>query len=304
METSPVVLGITLMLSGVLHAGSRSSANYSIAADAVESGGRRATSAAYTNDGSIGGVVGFSSVVSPAETMKHGYVGQLYEVKTNLQLGATPATINEASTRQINPYHILDDDSKLAISVAAVTWSVLSGPLSSINNSGVATAGIVFQDTAASVQGVHNGNTASLGVTVLNSSPDNYGSYSGDGLDDAWQNQHFGLNNPNAAPGVDADGDGQTNLFEFTAGLVPTSNASHFSFAIQPVVGQPGQHRVVFNPLNGGSGYVVKYKNALSDASWSTLTGATISDVGQQRTVTDPNASGTKKFYTVEITKP
>lgn len=43
-------------------------------------------------------------------------------------------------------------------------------------------------------------------------------------LDDAWQNQYFGLDNPLAAP--TADPDGETNSFEFTAGLIPSDPQS------------------------------------------------------------------------------
>ena len=65
------------------------------------------------------------------------------------------------------------------------------------------------------------------------------GSYAADGVGDDWQFQYFGLNNPNAAPLLDPDGDGQNNLFEFTAGLVPTNPLSRFLVSIAPVPGQP-----------------------------------------------------------------
>ena len=57
-----------LALAASLHAGPRTSANYSIPAEAADSGGRRATSANFTNDGSVGLIVGLSAVASPAET--------------------------------------------------------------------------------------------------------------------------------------------------------------------------------------------------------------------------------------------
>lgn len=262
------------------------------------------TSAAYTNEGSLGGVTGVSSVVSPAEVIKHGYVGQLYAVTNVVQLGATPTTVNEGSTRQVNAFQILDDASKLTINPTSVTWSVLSGPLNSISSGGVTAAGAVYQDTAASVQGVVAGNTLTLGLTVFNSNADNYGSYAGDGLPDDWQNLYFGLGNPNAAPGLDADGDGQTNLFEFSAGLSPTDHASRFTLGAQAVVGQANQRSLVFGPLVAGRTYTVKYKTDLAAASWTTLSGATTNDVGAQRTVTDPAASGSRKFYQIEVTTP
>ena len=93
---------------------------------------------------------------------------------------------------------------------------------------GLATAAIVYQNTAATAQGVYSGITGTLNLTVVNVNTDDIPGYSGDGIDDAWQAQYFGLNNPNAAPQLDPDGDGHTNLFENIAGLDPTSAASYF----------------------------------------------------------------------------
>lgn len=60
-------------------AGSRASGSYSIPADIADAGGHRATSTSYANDGSAAVVTGVSTVASPAETVKHGYIGQLSE---------------------------------------------------------------------------------------------------------------------------------------------------------------------------------------------------------------------------------
>ena len=96
------------LLAGAAHAGPRTSASYTIATDTADAGGRRATSASYTNDGSAGGVVGISTVAAPAETARHGYIGQLYEV-TGLVLSATPTTVNEGSTLPLSAAQLLDD---------------------------------------------------------------------------------------------------------------------------------------------------------------------------------------------------
>jgi hypothetical protein len=105
---------------------------------------------------------------------------------------------------------------------------------------------------------------------------------------------------------VDFDRDGQVNLFEFTAGLVPTDAASRFSITIAPVTGQPTQKRIIFNPLvlTGGGSSAVKFRPDLTTGTWTTLTGTTPGDAGAQRTVTDLNSTGVKKFYQVKITKP
>ena len=292
-----------LLTAAVAHAGPRTSTSYSILTDTTDSGGRRTTSAAYTHDGSLGGVSGISTVTVPAETVKSGYIGQLYEV-TALQLAATPATINEAATRQLSARQLLDDDSNLAVPAPSVAWSIASGPLSSISNAGLATAATVYQNTAASAQGAFAGLTGQLTLTVLNILPDNFGSYSGDGLDDSWQIQYFGLDNPLAAPLIDPDGDGQDNRFEFTAGLVPTDPLSRFLLEIKSVPGQPGQKNLVFSPRFQDRSYVVKSSTDLTAGSWGPTSVSAPSDNGTERTLTDTAATEPRKFYRVDITKP
>lgn len=284
-------------------AGPRTSAGYSITTDTTDSGGARATSAAYTNDASAGNVSGLSSVAAPAELAKSGYIGQLYEV-TALQLAASPTTINETGTRQLGASQLLDDLTTLGVSSSVVSWSVLNGPISSISAGGLATAATVYQNTNASVQGSYAGLNGSLNLTVLDTIADNFGGYAGDGLGDDWQVQYFGQPpNANAGPLVDFDGDGQDNRFEFIAGLVPTDALSRFQLRIEPVPGQPGQKNVIFSPLMSGRTYAVKSAATLGGAM-SPLSGSTTSDNGNERTVTDTAASGTAKFYTVEINKP
>ena len=285
------------------HAGPRTSASYNIPTDTTDAGGQRATSTSYSNDGSVGGVAGISTVSSPAQTAKAGYIGQLYEV-TALQLAASPATINETGTRQVSAAQVLDDDSTLAVSAASVTWSVMAGPLSGIDASGLATAATVFEDSAATAQGVFEGLTGQLALTVLDTIPDNFGSYAADGLDDAWQSQHFSGNPADAAPLLDPDGDGQNNFFEFTAGLIPTDPASRFLLRVEPVPGQPAQMNLIFIPRFGDRSYVVKFSTDLSPGPWDPATVSVPSDNGTERTVTDTSASETSKFWRVEITKP
>jgi hypothetical protein len=181
---------------------------------------------------------------------------------------------------------------------------VASGPIAGISAAGLATAGPVYQDTPAAVQGAFGGFSGSLNLTVLDTMADNFGSYAGDNLADDWQFQHFGLDNPLAAPLLDPDGDGQNNAFEFTAGLIPTDRLSRFSLTIAPVPGQPTEKKVIFDPIVAGRSYTVMTSPDLSAGSWDPLPVGSITNNGDQRTVTDPAASEAKKFYTVEIVKP
>ena len=294
------VLFLTL-LTAAAHAGPRTSTDYTVPADTADAGGQRATSAAYTSDGSLGGISGISTV--GAAVAKAGYHGQLTEV-TALQLAATPTTVNETTTRQLSAAQLLDDDSLNPLPATDVTWSVASGPLTGIDTNGLATAEAVYQDTAATAQGAYAGASGTLGLIVLDSIPDNFGSYAGDGLADDWQFGFFGLDNADAAPTLDPDGDGQNNAFEEIAGLIPTDPQSRFTLAIAPVPGQPGQKDIVFDPIVAGRSYTVMTSPDLTPGSWDPLPGGSITNNGDQRTVTDPTASGTRKFYTVEIEKP
>ena len=286
-------------------AGPRTSASYNIITDTADAGGRRATSASYTNDGSAGLVAGVSTVASPAETAKNGYIGQLYEV-TGLTLTAVTLNVNETASDQLAAWQAFDDATFLAVPAASVAWSVASGPLTGINASGLATAGTVYQNTAATAQGIYLGNTGTLALTVLNVNLDNFGAYASDGLDDAWQVQYFGQPpNANAGPTADVSGTGQTNLFKYIAGLNPLDANSRFTLAIQSVPGQPTQKNLIFTPRFTDRTYTITSKPSLTTGSFAPLTNPSApSDSGQQRTITDLSATGTPKFYRVEITKP
>jgi hypothetical protein len=284
-----------------LQASNHTSANYSIAAETNDSGGLRAASANYTNDGSTGLVAGISSTTNG--TAKAGYIAQIFDV-TGLVVGAASTDVNETGTLQLSGRQLLDDASFIALNAGSVAWSLVIGPITNVSSSGLVTADVVYQNSPASVQGSFAGFTGSISLNVLDTIPDNFGSYAGDGLPDNWQVQYFGINNPKAAPNVDASGTGQTNLFKYVAGLNPTDQTSRFALNIQAVPGQTGQMQVVFSPVVAGRTYTVVSTSNLSAPNWTSLASSTQSDSGQQRTVTDLGFSGAKKFYRVSVSKP
>jgi hypothetical protein len=300
---APAAIALLALLPAAVHAGPRSSAAYTIRTETADGGGRHTASASYSNDGSLGEVAGVGTVAAPVESVNHGYIGQHFEI-TGLTLTAASNSINETANGQLGAWQALNDATFLAVPATSVTWSVANGPLAGISTSGLATAAAVFQDTAATAQGTFGGHTGTLGLTVLNTSPDNFGSYAGDGLADDWQVQYFGQDNPDAAPLLDPDGDGQTNVFEFTAGLVPIDAASRFVLSIAAVPGQPGQKNLIFSPRLTDRTYVVKAKANLTAATWDAITASAPSDNGLERTITDLSAAGAARFYHVEITKP
>jgi subtilisin-like proprotein convertase family protein len=99
----------------------------------------------------------------------------------------------------------------------------------------------------------------------------------------------------------DDDGDGNSNYFEFVAGLVPTNAGSVFKTSVSSVPGQPNQRAIVFSPIISGRTYTVKSSESLQPATWIQLSGSTSSDNGNERTVIDTTATEAKKFYVIEI---
>lgn len=129
----------------------------------------------------------------------------------------------------------------------------------------------------------------------------------GDGIPDWWRALHFGgdgtSTNASSASTADPDCDGRDNLCEFLALTVPTDPTSLFQLRVRPAVAQPGKVDLQFSPIRLGRTYTVLYSLDLSPSGWSALAGEGQIDNGEERTVTDPNASGPKKFYRVQITR-
>ena len=304
----PVVVAVVMSAYSSVHAGARSSANYSIPTDSTDVAGARVQSANYSVNGSAVGEFGASQnalTTSTDYTDKAGFIGQLYDIIA-LSITAPPSNnLNETASRQLNAAPQADDTSTLAtLDPSTVAWSIVGGPISSISSSGLATAGNVYQDTLATIGGTAQSLGGQLNLTILNVTNDDFGAYANDGIDDSWQVQYFGQPpNPLAGPNADADRTGQTNLFKFVAGLNPL-DGSRFTLSIQNVSGQPSQKNLVFTPLVGGRTYVAQFTTTLPNPnSWGTLTGTTQSDNGATRTVTDTSASAPKS-YRVQITKP
>ena len=192
MKTAAALFLALLIIAG--QAGPRTSASYSITTDATDFGGQRTTSAAYTIDASLNVLGGLSTVATPVEFAKAGYAGQLYDpVALTLTAPSDPATVNGGATLQLAAWQVLDDASFLSVAATSVAWSVTTGPITGISLAGLATAGPVYQNTAATVQGVDGALTGSLGVTVTDLNNDSFGVYAGDGIPDSWQVQYFGL---------------------------------------------------------------------------------------------------------------
>ena len=298
-------LGLLALLASALWAEPRASADYSLAPESTGAGGGRASSPNYTSDADVGGPVGLSTTPPPNLVLsKAGYVGQLYEV-TALAPSADPTTVAEGGTRQLEARATCDDGTALDLGDTEVTWSVFSGPLSGIDTSGLATAALVYANTPATARLAWSGLTGDLTLTVLDTVPDNYGSYADDGLGDDWQVGYFGLDNPLAGPAMDPDGDGQDNKFEEIAGLVPTDPLSRLWLRILADPDEATWRQLVFHPVVAGRSYRILSSTTLAANSWAPLPGSPpTADNGDERTITDTSATEPKKFYRVEVTRP
>lgn len=303
---SIVLIAGSLATTATLRAGPRTSADYAITTDTVDTAGQHTASAGglYGNDGSAGAIIAVSSAAAVGEIARHGFIGQLYEL-LGYGLLASDYYPPEAGTTQLFPVRTADDGTNVVIPTTGFLFVPLEGPIPGISATGLVSTSNVYQNTDAIVGATSPQFPGLLTLTlhVQDTIPDNYSTYAGDGLPDSWQFQYFGLNNPLAAPGADASGTGQTNLFKYTAGLDPLDPNSRFVLEIHEGL-TPAEKRLVFYPRLPGRTYEVEFRLSLSDGQWDPLVGAAFVDQAEIRTVNDPNAGMPARFYRVRITKP
>ena len=268
-----------------------SSANYSIAPATLDAGGGRSASAKYTHDGSFGGFGGTVINVTTRETNRVGYAGQLLE-PVSLTVSVPSTNINEATSQQLSAGARLDNGSV----TTTADWSVLNGPVAAISPAGLLTAANVYQDTPATIFAAAEGLGKSLGLMIRNVGNDDFGLYADDGINDLWQVQYFGIDNP-AATGTQA-------LFAYTAGLNPTNPADVFTFKLSSVSTQANWRSLSFAPRYTNRTYLVEYRTNLAAGGFTTLTSGKVTDAGLTRTVADTNAVSGERVYRVKISYP
>ena len=278
-------------LTAIVQAGT--STNYTLEPEAMNSGGLSSASAHYNlNSSLMPGGAGRSDDY----TVRNGFAGQL-SLATNIAITASPMTVNEGGTRQLAADLFFDDGNRSPLPASSAAWSVVSGPLGGISGTGLVTAAaVVFQDTPAVARSTYQTLTATAQLTVLNTLPDNYGSYAGDGLPDTWQVEYFGEKSSDAGPLVDADQDGYNNFFEYHARLNPTDPLSVFSFSISSAPG--GGHQLTFSPRFPGSSYMLEGSNDLR--TWAPVNGLN-NDNGTVRGVMDATANTGRRFYSIMV---
>jgi len=200
-----------------------SSQNYTLEHGSIDNGGSLTVSANYVAD--MSSAPG-AAAASANYANRAGYAGQLADVVA-MKLGAASdgLTIVERGTKRFVAVLTYDDASFAAPDAGRVSWSVSGSSLLNISSTGLATAGSVYQNTAAAVGASYLNFSDTLNLVVLNSGTDDFGTYAADGLPDTWQVQYFGESGLQTAAGADADSDGLTNLQEFAFGTDPSHSS-------------------------------------------------------------------------------
>jgi hypothetical protein len=212
------ILWTILFLAGV----NESRAGIELSPRMVDAGGGRSGVGTVTMDASLGGMGGVCLAGSMAG--KLGYAGQLMDV-TGLGVSVNPSNLPEIGTRLLQAVGRYDDGTYGALPGAPV-WSVAWGPLSSVDTAGWATASAVYADTTAGARAVYGVYTGAVTLWVLDTLPDNYGLYAGDGTPDDWQIHYFGVNNSNGVASANPDSDMLKNGDEYVADTNPTNRNS------------------------------------------------------------------------------
>ena len=276
------------------------SANAASTVSVLDAGGKRASSASYVMDGSLGSFVGSAGANSPRVVARHGYAGQLYDVQS-LALSASPTNVNETSTSQLAAQAILDDSTLLSLSATSVAWTVVSGLISSISANGLATTTNVYQDTGGAVRADYQSRFATLPLTIRNVGNDDFGTYARDGIDDAWQVRYFGLSNPNASPLADADRDGMDNYHEYIADTSPTNALSWFHIQ---TASNGGSFKVFFQSSTNRK-YTLYGRTNLTSGVWTNIPSQTdIPGSGGVDSLTDPSSKGAQRYYRFGVRVP
>lgn len=87
---------------------------------------------------------------------------------------------------------------------------------------------------------------------MVDSIPDNYGTYAGDGIHDGWQTTHFGSNPTQGGMNDDPDHDGVSNFLEYAFGMTPTQSDAGFLTYSGTTLIQPGLPTTWMQPTPSG----------------------------------------------------
>jgi hypothetical protein len=264
----------------------------------VDAGGGLTSGGEVEIAGSFGA---FGDVSSGDDTTaRAGFPAQLYDPA---RVSITPgnAGLTDNSSASFTAEILCDDDTTLAPD--SIAWSV-NNPLLAVTGSGEVIVALLPSGFAATLTATAAGVTGTAALSVFDTTPDDFGLYAGEGLPDAWQAQHFGVNNPDAAPAADPDADGHDNQTEYLAGTDPLDAASFLQLRFAPGPPPPGTRVLEFAPYLPGRTYTLESSDTLA-APWITLPDAPVpATTPGEGQFTDPTITAARKFYRLRIAAP
>ncbi len=273
--------------------GAATSVNYAVEHDLLDAGGGESSAGVYRQQASSGGLPG-----GPAGSAMEGFAGELWQAQA-LRIEAAQ-DVAEASVFQLACELELDDHSALRLSPTLLGWSAVSGPIEQITTAGQASAGHVYRDSPAVIRASLGPLSATRPLTIRDIFNDDFGLYAGDGIDDIWQVDHFGVDNPDGAADADPSGTGQDNLFKFTAGLDPKDPKARFYVDLSVL--PPGKGTTLqVGPCFADRNYTLESSPDL--VHWQAADATVKEGTDGTRAYFDFPADPRKKFYRVVITR-
>ena len=263
----------------------------------LDPAGGRSTGGNITNDATLGGIGG-EMFADTQVISRPGFAGQLYDA-VYIDVEPGPPIVAELGTVLLSAFVMGDDDTTL--DATGVTWSNLGSLFFTVDASGLVTANAVPETLTLPLQVTAAGLAGNVSLTIYDTIPDNYGPFAGDALDDAWQQFWFSETPALAAPGLDPDGDGQSNLTEFLAITSPLDPASRITTRIEPVPGRPSHRLLILHPWRAERTYTWEWTPDFA-TPWQPLPGAVITpEAGDEAHATDTNAVDARRLYRVKI---
>lgn len=306
---SCVVITLAAILCSASEAGaqSRSSTNYTVESESLSSGVAEAESNSYSSMTSLGLPEPTGQSGGPYEATSE-FSGQL-AVPVGFAV-AGPAEVNETRSAVFTPALGFDDGTYNPLaSDPSDSFSIDPGsPYAAIDSdSGIVQTAAVFEDVWLTVNLQRGGVQVTRLFEIANTIADNFGSYALDGIDDAWQNFHFGMDNPNAAPNQDPESDGLNNLQEYLFRLHPNEESVLEVYPDRRVDGT-----LVYSYSRNaeaaahGARFEAEWSDSMSPLSWRTagVSEQILSDDGKVQWV-EVNVDGsdaTRRFVRVRAT--
>ncbi|WOO40308.1 hypothetical protein [Rubellicoccus peritrichatus] len=178
-----------------------------------------------TLNSSLGSVGGQSTVGTTI--MRSGYPGQLFEIDSiDVEIpGGGIAEVADNATLQLDAKVTNTDGTTYSASNLAA-WSSGDAHIDSVVSGLVRPLG-VGADTAATIAADYFGESANLGLTVLDIDKDNFitspYNFAGDGIPDDWQLANFSPGSGYASPEASPALDGRVNFFKYYFDLNATT---------------------------------------------------------------------------------